>query len=605
MEPLQLELDVAALVKLAKRPHDDNGPCIRAAILADTSTQLLTMMLRGYARHLGYNLELFEAEFDQIEFNVFDPQSPLHQFKPETVIIYLAAERIACGYGSLSAAERSSTCENLTRRVESLYESLSSHGYQTIFFNLVNPHHGVFGNFGNKVAWSLENQIRRFNVELSRLAVEKSDFNVYDLAALQAAIGSATLFDPKLYYTSKFAIAPAALPRVARGLAKMLAARKGSFIKCLILDLDNTLWGGVIGDDGMDRIQIGELGLGRAFSSFQSWLKLMKDRGIVLAVCSKNEDANAREPFLKHPEMILRLDDIAVFVANWNDKASNIRFIKSIIDIDFGAMAFLDDNPVERQLVRESFPRMIVPELPEDPSEYVTFLAGLDLFETASYTAQDSQRTNEYQAEVKRSNEREKFVDLADFLRSLNMRGAVKPFSPFNIPRVTQLTQRSNQFNLRTVRYTEKQIADIAASESHVAMAIELRDKYGDNGMISVIILEKQENTLFVDTWLMSCRVLGRGVEQFVLNNIVKKASELGMSTICGEYVPTAKNGMVKDHYQKLGFQSAGANRWTLSVADYREYPVHIAVEATTEDPGQAAPGHATTEPALAAPLTV
>ena len=575
--------DTVALLKLARQSRENSQPLIRAVLLADTSAQLLAGTLRGYARHLGFTLELLEGEFNQIELAVFDPSSPLHDFHPETVILYLAGEKIGMEFGTLTVAERSSFADGFSKRVRALYETLSARGYQVICFNLADPGGGVFGNYGNKVAWSLENQIRRCNLELSRLADDASDFYVYDLAALQARMGRVALFDPKLYFTSKFALSPGILPFVAGGVVKMLAARKGVFVKCVILDLDNTVWGGVIGDDGLDRIQIGELGLGPAFAAFQSWLKQLRDRGIVLAVCSKNDEANAREPFLKHPDMVLRLEDIAVFMANWEDKATNIRRIKNIIDIDFSAMIFLDDNPVERQLVRESFPSMKVPDLPEDPSEYVTCLGGLDLFEAGSYTPQDAHRTGEYQAEARRHTEREKFVDLADFLRSLEMRAVVQPLSPFNIPRVAQLTQRSNQFNLRTVRYTEKQIGELANSAGHVVMAFELKDRFGDSGLISVVILEIQDDTFFVDTWLMSCRVLGRGMEQFVLNTLVKKARELGLKRVRGEYVPTAKNGMVKNHYTKLGFAPEGTHRWVLVVADYTERPVNILLDQTQE----------------------
>jgi FkbH-like protein len=575
-EPVTNPPEIAALLKLAKRPRNPASPLLRAALLADTSAQLLATALRGFAVHQGFALDLFEGEFDQIEMPVLDPASALHAFRPETVIIYLAAEKIRAKFGTHSIAGRDSFAADFSSRVRTLHETLSARGYQTIFFNLADPGDAVFGNYGNKVSWSLQNQIRLANVELSRLAREASDFHVFDLAALQSAVGRAALFDPKLYFTAKFALTPDILPLVARDLVKMLTVRKGAFLKCVILDLDNTLWGGVIGDDGLDRIQIGDLGLGPAFDAFQSWLKQLRDRGIVLAVCSKNNEAIAREPFLKHPDMLLRLEDIAVFVANWDDKATNIRRIKSIIDIDFSAMMFLDDNPAERQLVRESFPAMLVPELPEDPSEYVSFLTALNPFETPGYTPQDARRTNEYQTEAKRHEEREKFVNLADFLRSLEMRALVQPFLPFNFPRVAQLTQRSNQFNLRTVRYTEKQIESLANSTGHVTLAIELKDRFGDNGLISAIILERRDDACFIDTWLMSCRVLGRGVEQFVLNAIVEKARDLGAKRIIGEYLPTAKNGLVKDHFSRLGFTPAPDGRWLLDLAAYIERPVNI-----------------------------
>lgn len=575
--------ETTALLKLAKQPPKEGAPVIRAALLADTASQLLSVVLQGYARHLGFTLELFQGEFDQIETQVFDPGSELHTFRPETVIIYLAAERMRVEFGKRSIAERGSFANSFAKRVRTLHETLAGHGYHVMFFNLADPGDAVFGNYGSKVNWSLSNQIRLCNLELANLAGKAADFHVYDLAALQSTIGRNTLFDPKLYFTSKFAIAPGSLPIVARDVIRMLAARKGSFLKCVILDLDNTLWGGVVGDDGIDRIQIGDLGLGPAFTAFQSWLKQLRDRGIVLAVCSKNDDANAREPFLKHPDMVLRLDDIAVFVANWEDKATNIRRIKSIIDIDYSAMMFLDDNPAERQLVRESFPTLLVPELPEDPVEYVSYLTALNPFETGTYTSEDAQRTSEYQTEAIRQGEREKFVNLGDFLQSLEMRAKVRPFHPFNFPRVAQLTQRSNQFNLRTVRYTEKQIETLAQSSDKVTLAIELKDRFGDNGLISVIILDIKDNAAFIDTWLMSCRVLCRGVEQFALNMVVKKARELGLKQIIGEYLPTPKNGMVKDHYSKLGFTAAPENRWVLETEIFAECPVNIVLDETKE----------------------
>jgi FkbH-like protein len=482
--------------------------------------------------------------------------------------------------------ERERFADGFIARVRDLSERLSACGYQVLVFNLVDPGDGIFGHYAPKVAWSLTNQLRRCNTELTRLAAERSGFHVFDLLALQSAMGRATMYEGKLYYTAKFALTPAVLPTVAIELARQLLARKGSFLKVAILDLDNTLWGGVIGDDGLDRIQLGDLGLGLAFTAFQSWLKQLKDRGIVLAVCSKNEEANAREPFLKHPDMVLRLEDIAVFVANWTDKATNIRHIKSIIDVDYSSMIFLDDNPAERQWVRESFPTMTVPELPEDPTEYVSFLCGLNLFETASYTAQDAARTGDYQVEAQRRAEREKFGNLAEYLQSLEMRAAVRSFGPQNFPRVAQLIQRSNQFNLRTVRYTEEEVQALAASPDRVTLAFSLQDRFGDNGLIAAVILALSGDEAFIDTWLMSCRVLAREMEQFTLNTLAEQARQRGARFLVGEYLPTAKNGLVKDHYAKLGFApdhtpdqaQAGSQRWRLDLSAYAAPSVPICL---------------------------
>jgi FkbH-like protein len=361
------------------------------------------------------------------------------------------------------------------------------------------------------------------------------------------------------------------LPDLAEQLHKVIQAIAGSFKKCLILDLDNTTWGGIIGDDGMEGIQIGDLGLGKAFTDLQFWAKELKKRGIIIAVCSKNTESIAKEPFISHPDMKLRLDDIAVFVANWETKVDNIRHIQSILNIGFDSMVFLDDNPFEREMVKQNIPDITVPDLPEDPAEYMPYLRTLNLFETASFTEEDEQRTKQYQEEANRNTLQKSFANEEEFLASLGMECEVKPFDSFTIPRIAQLSQRSNQFNLRTVRYTEEDIRRIAQSPDHLTLSFSLKDIYGDYGLIAFVILEKKEdnNTLFIDSWIMSCRVLKRGMEIFTLQNILQLAQDAGFTQIIGEYIPTKKNELVKEHYSKLGFNSTGENVYTLITDQY------------------------------------
>ena len=363
------------------------------------------------------------------------------------------------------------------------------------------------------------------------------------------------------------------------------SALEGKFKKCLILDLDNTIWGGVVGDDGWENIQIGHgLGIGKTFTEFQEWVKKLKNRGIIVCVCSKNDEDKAKEPFEKNPEMVLKLDDISVFIANWENKADNIRTIQSILNIGFDSMVFLDDNPFERNMVRENVLGVTVPELPEDPGEYLEFLYTQNLFETASYSNADKDRTKQYQVEAKRVTAAKTFANEAEFLKSLNMVSEVKGFDKFNIPRVAQLSQRSNQFNLRTVRYTEDQITAIEQSDRYVTCSFTLEDKFGDNGLIAVVIMEKsfdnaQEPALFIDTWFMSCRVLKRGMENFTLNTLVEYARQNGFKKIIGEYLPTAKNGMVKEHYSNLGFETIEGietDQWMLDVEKYQNRECYI-----------------------------
>ena len=363
---------------------------------------------------------------------------------------------------------------------------------------------------------------------------------------------------------------------------------EGQVKKCLILDLDNTLWGGVVGDDGWERIQIGHgIGIGKIYSEFQEWVKKLKNRGVIICICSKNDEDKAKEPFINNPEMVLKLDDISVFIANWNNKVDNIRIIQRILNIGFDSMVFLDDNPVERAMVRENIPEIIVPELPEEPENYLEYLYGQNLFETASYSSNDVERTKQYQIEAKRVVAEKSFSNESDFLRSLDMVSEVGGFTQFSIPRVAQLSQRSNQFNLRTVRYTENQISDIVNDNARKGFTFTLEDKFGDNGLIAVLILidcsigdgvpdnlRGKEHTLFIDTWFMSCRVLKRGMEVFCLNTIVSWAKKNGFKTIVGEYLPTAKNALVAKHYINLGFKkidSADSLQWELDVKNYKE----------------------------------
>lgn len=344
------------------------------------------------------------------------------------------------------------------------------------------------------------------------------------------------------------------LPDVAKVVVDVILAMEGKIKKCVIMDLDNTLWGGVIGDDGLGGIQIGELGKGHAFWNLQRWLKQLKEFGIILAVCSKNNEETAKEPFEKHEEMVLRLSDIAVFVANWNDKASNIRFIQETLNIGMDSIVFLDDNPFERELVKSMIPEIEVPNLPEDPALYLDYLQSQNYFETASYVGKDADRTIQYQAEFQRKELRVAYTSIDDYLESLEMIGETKVFEPIKYARIAQLTQRSNQFNLRTIRYTEDEVARMANDDHFITRFFTLKDKFGEHGVVSVVIMKKtSEDEVFVDTWLMSCRVLKRGMEEFIMNEMIDAAKRADAKIVNAEYIPTKKNMMVKYIYRDMG----------------------------------------------------
>ena len=458
--------------------------------------------------------------------------------------------------------------------MSSLCESTFFANKKIIYFNYPEIEDTVFGSYANKVESSLSYQVRKLNYELMNLSRHYPNLFICDIAGLQNMFGRRFMFSPNVYMTTEIVLSVNALPYVASRVVDIIAAINGQFKKCLILDLDNTVWGGVIGDDGLEGIELGHgLGIGKACTEFQMWIKKLKQRGIIICVASKNNEETAKEPFEKHPDMILKLDDIAVFQANWETKVDNIRTIQSILNIGFDSMVFLDDNPFERNMVRENIPGITVPELPDDPAMYLEYLYSLNLFETASYSNADKDRTKQYQVEAKRVSLSKTFTNEADFLKSLNMISTVSGFTKFNTPRVAQLSQRSNQFNLRTVRYTEADIEMMAKDPDIIDLSFTLEDKFGDNGLVAVVIMKKIDaKTLFVDTWFMSCRVLKRGMENFTLNTMVEYAKMKGFKKIIGEYLPTNKNKMVEQHYPSLGFSSVSSNNSARYILDLESY---------------------------------
>lgn len=556
-------------------------PSIKVSLVGDTATQFLATSIRGEGTLRGYNIDMFEADYNQVEQQVMDPTSDLYGHNAKYNIFFQSTHKLLEKYSLLPASEWGNLAEERLAFVRTICETVPG---KIIYYNYPEIGDGVFGSYENKVPSSFIYQVRKINLGLMELAQEFPNLFICDLSEIQAKYGRDFFFDSSVYVSTEMILSIDALPIIASRTLDIICAIEGKFKKCLILDLDNTIWGGVVGDDGWENIQVGHgLGIGKAFTEFQQWIKKLKNRGIIVCVCSKNDEDKAKEPFEKNPEMVLKLDDIAVFVANWDNKADNIRTIQSILNIGFDSMVFLDDNPFERNMVRENVPGVTVPELPEDPGDYVEYLYSLNLFETASYSSADKDRTKQYQVEAKRVSSAKTFTNEADFLKSLNMVSEVKGFDKFNTPRVAQLSQRSNQFNLRTVRYTDADIGALANDPDVIDLSFTLEDKFGDNGLIAVIIMKPQDKeTLFVDTWFMSCRVLKRGMENFTLNTMVEKAKVAGYKRIVGEYLPTVKNGMVKEHYPNLGFtkiEGAETDQYELLVDSYQTRECYITTK--------------------------
>ena len=562
----------------ARTPETPDGT--RFALLGDCATQLLATAIRGYALEMNLPLRVFEADYDQIDAQLMDTGSEFYAFAPETVLLYRCTEKLYERFVRTPLDARAAFAETEIEKIRAEWARVQ-HGTKAdiLFFAFLPMDDGVFGSYALREGSAFPYQLLKLNYLLAEAAREAGNVRLIDLEPIRAHMGYDAFHDPKLYAIAKIPISTQALPAVASRVVDAILARKGRFHKCAIVDLDNTLWGGVIGDDGLEGIQIGELGQGHAFTEFQTWLKELKNRGVMLAVCSKNDEANAKEPFLRHPEMVLKLDDFSAFVANWEDKASNIRRIQKELNIGLDSMVFFDDNPFERNLVRTMLPEVEVPELPEDPAEYTAFARMQNLFDTNSYSDEDRVRTERYLAEKSRTELSAGIDNYDDYLKALGMKAVCAPFDAFHIPRIAQLTQRSNQFNLRTVRYSEQEIEEIAANPRYITRYYTLRDRFGEHGLIAVVILEKRENGLFVNEWLMSCRVLKRGMEQFIADSILRAAREAGVARVVGEYIPTPKNAMVKDLYASMGFRPLGDGLYEARVDDYRNHQTFITEE--------------------------
>jgi FkbH-like protein len=575
------ELDYTAVVRASRKlaPPAD-APRLRIALLSDAATQQFVPILKVLFFDCGIHAEFYEGPFDAIELEAYNAESGLYRFEPQVIVLLQATQALRASFHRRSGSAREFV-ENTLERARQVWQALKSRSSAAILQSTyVLPYERFFGNFDALVGDSFATVVREMNRRLAGSAGQDSGVLVNDVEAIASWAGRQTWFDDRFWDSAKSFCALEHLPLVAKNIVDIVLALRGRTVKCVIVDLDNTMWGGVIGDDGLEGIRLGAHGDGEAFWRLQHFVRELRSRGILLAVCSKNSLENALLPFEKHPEMVLKRQDITVFVANWEDKASNIRFIRETLNIGFDSMVFLDDNPFERNLVRSVLPEVVVPELPEDPSEYVQYIASLNLFETISFSREDLQRAELYQKEAERQQAATAFGNAEEFLASLDMRITVARFDPYHLPRIAQLIQRSNQFNLTTRRRTESDCERLMHDARFLPLYVKLQDRLGDHGLISVVVLEDLGETVAIRDWLMSCRVLVRGVEQYTMNTVMEYAASLGARIVEGEFIPTAKNAMVAEFFAQFGFEKSSAadghSHWIQTVSGYQPIPTYI-----------------------------
>jgi FkbH-like protein len=574
-------LDLNQLTKLAKviGAARSKGQCLdtlepfRLAVLSNSTIDLIVpAIVASGARH-GISIEVVQTSYDQVAQEALSPESKVNSSKPDAVLLALDYRALPLKLSLGDSAASHATVQGVLGYLQMLSNGIKSNSNAVcIFQTFAPPAETLFGSLDRGLPGTMRSLIDSINRTLTESVIDSGDV-LLDVAALAETAGLADWHDPQLWNMARFSFSDQLIPLYADHVARTVAAIRGKSRKVLILDLDNTVWGGVIGDDGLDGIKVAQGDArGEAHLAVQRLALDLRGRGVLLAVSSKNADEVAREPFERHPEMLLKLDHIAVFQANWNDKATNIQAISEELSLGLDAMVFLDDNPAERGLVRKLLPQVAVPELPGEPAYYARTLAAGGYFEAVAFATEDIKRAGFYQDNARRASLQKQVGGVDAYLASLDMTIIFQPFDAIGRARIVQLINKSNQYNLTTRRYTDPEVAEAENDQAVFTLQVRLQDNFGDNGMISVVICRPGEAGVWeVDTWLMSCRVLGRKVEHMVLREILDHARKAGIHKLLGTYRPTARNKLVVDHYAKLGFtrimeEDSGMTRWELMV---------------------------------------
>ncbi|MGH7295971.1 MAG: HAD-IIIC family phosphatase [Polyangiaceae bacterium] len=538
-----------ALPTLAARP------ALRLAIVGGCSLQPLHELVELTIWAAGFDCELFVGDYDNYVSEILDPAGALDGFRPELVML-IPSERRCCYTGDLTDPQSTQreavrrTSDELLRLCAVPFERF---GAEVLLCNFPPPSRFDLGAFRGRTLGSDWTFRRAVNLEIGLAAPPY--VHICDVDFLATRRGALASRDDRHWFESKQTYAPDFMVEVAKEVGHLVRGLKSSPKKVLALDLDNTLWGGVIGDDGLEGIEIGDTSpRGEAFKAFQAYVLTLRKRGVLLVVVSKNDHHRAAEVFDKHPEMVLRMSDFAAFKANWEPKSDNLRRIAAELNLGLDSFVFVDDNPAEIEIVRQFAPEVSTILLGPDPAEYAGTLKDCRLFEPRSITLEDAARTEQYRSEATRRELQTSATDMPSYLRSLEMRAAVLPFSAADVPRITQLINKSNQFNLTTHRRTEAEISAMVGSADVYGFTVRLADRFGDHGLIAIVISELRGDAMEIETWVMSCRVLKRQVEEEVVNEMLRIARARSVRVIRGTYIATAKNGMVRDLYARMGF---------------------------------------------------
>ena len=556
---------------------------LNIGVISNSTYKLILPALVATGLRYGFAINIIEAEYGQIAQEAFSDNSIFTGKSMHSILLAVDYHGLPLISAPGDLAQGKKNVDEYLTLTKSVIDVLRiKTGAEIIIQTIAPPSENIFGSYEGLVPGTLSWMISRLNHKMNSLA--GNGVYILDVCSLASKVGLEEWHDPKLWNLAKLPFAQKYTPIYAEYFSRILSARYGKSRRCLVLDLDNTLWGGIIGDDGVEGILIGNGDpIAEAHLSVQAAALELRSRGVALAISSKNEDVTARLPFKAHPDMLLRENHIAVFQANWSDKASNIRAISETLSLGLGSMVFIDDNPAERMQVRKELPEVAVPELPDDPALYRRALLSAGYFEAISFSEEDGKRADFYQGNAKRTELLSQSSDMGAYLQSLEMKISFKSFDKVGRTRISQLINKSNQFNLTSKRYSEIEVAALEDDPNYFTRQIRLKDTLGDNGMISVIVCKKNGIKWEIDTWLMSCRVLGRQVEIAALQDIVLNARDQGALELVGFYIPTDRNIIVKDHYKKLGFNKVSEDEnlevWSLNLKNYKFRKIPMIIE--------------------------
>lgn len=558
---------------------------IRVAVLGGSTTNELVNVIELYLLKQGFLPSFYESEYNKYYEDALFGNEELSAFNPEIIYIHTTHENVAeLPAFHMDAQQAELVFENELFRFKSIWDSLKKYNCPIIQNNFDLPTNRSLGNLDCYDIHGKTYFLNRLNLGFAKEAQINNSLYINDINYLSATIGLENWFDKNIWFTAKYAISFDAIPTLANNLVNIIASILGMSKKCLVLDLDNTCWGGVIGDDGLNGIKLGnETAAGEAYMAFQKYAKELKQRGVILAVSSKNDHEIAKKGFT-HSDSVLSFEDFTSFKANWEPKYLNIEKIASEINIGLDSLVFIDDNAVERNIVESQLPVVAVPNVGDNILSFIDYIEKNGYFEAASLSDDDINRNKFYSDNQERAKEQAVFGNYQDFLTSLNMKAEIKPFKNVYIERITQLINKTNQFNLTTKRYTVTEVESINTSVNFIPLYGKLVDKFGDNGLISIVIGEVVGDKCIVDTWLMSCRVLKRDMEFAMLEILIKECEKRNLNEIIGIYKKSPKNNMVANLFAEFGFEEfseneeADSTKWTLELNEYRKKEITIKI---------------------------